>query len=191
MSRWRAFLALPIIAALLVGCTSPKGSASKKASPRASSSPSASSAPASHDPEEEAKRQQERLTLGYTPEKPPPDGFVPANREADRNDLMLEVKFDPTCVEKGSSTTLTAKTNRPNIRVSFIGTMEDENGRAVEEDGRTDAKGFWSWTFKVGPDVPSRTFEMLGAATDEEGGEGNQILGNWYFVVADPGACKR
>lgn len=177
---------------ILAGCTSRNDSA-RSASPRASTSASPSPGP-THTADEEDhghETEEEKLTRGFTPEKPPPSGFVPSTTQSPPpGHLTLAVKFAPTCVEKGEKITLTAKTNRPKVRVSFITPMENEDGRATERDGSTDSNGLWDWTFKVPEDTPSRTFEMLGASVDEhKEGEGNAVLGNWHFVVADPGRC--
>lgn len=156
-------------------------------------SPSATGATTTaHDEAEEERHRQERLSLGYSVANPPPKGFIPASKQSPPSGhLTMEVQFEPTCVEQGESTRLTAKTNRPNVRVSFITTLENESGRAVESDGSTDSKGLWTWEFKVEESSPAHTYEMLGASIDEDkSGEGNSVLGSWLFVVGEPGQCS-
>lgn len=166
------------------GTPTPRDSATTKPTIRPSGVPG----------ETEAQRvEREKKALGYSPQRPPPDGFVQSNPDNPRpGALTLSVRFRPSCIELGGLVKLTAKTSRPRVRVSFISTLADGNNRAVESDGRTDDKGLWEWTFVVRPDAEPRTYEMLGAALDDgkkPAGEDDQVLGNWFYVVARPGEC--
>lgn len=185
----KLFIVMALMALVVPSCTG-------RRSERSSSEPSPSTSAVTttvdeHDEAEEERHRRERLTLGYSPKKPPPKGFVPATKQSPPSGhLTMAVQFAPVCVEQGESVLLTAKTNRPGVRVSFITTLEDDEGRAVEDDGTTDSKGLWTWEFKVKENSPPHTYEMLGAAIDEERtGEGNSVLGSWHFVVAEPGQC--
>lgn len=190
----RRSLAITIAAAVLFSaCTNAsKPSGSGKSSPTPTVTTTTTSVPSVRPPEtEEQRHERERKSLGYSAESPPPKGLVPAGTESPKPGyLTLEVGFNPTCVEQGKSTKLTARTNRPHTRVSFISTLADENGRAFEDDGRTDGRGLWTWEFRVPLRAAPQTFEMLGAAQDDEGtGDAHNVIGNWYFVVAEPGQC--
>ncbi|MEO7803133.1 MAG: hypothetical protein ABIS18_01445 [Actinomycetota bacterium] len=186
----RSSLAIALLAAVLFSaCNNGSKPPGSSKSPTASVSSSVPSAIPTET--EEERHERERKSLGYSPENPPPSGFAPASTESPQpGHLTLEVKFNPTCVERGKSTKLTARTNHPKTRVSFVTPLADEKGHAIENDGRTDEKGLWTWEFMVPVNSAPHTYEMLGAAQDDEGaGEAHNVIGNWFFVVADPGQC--
>ena len=192
--RRSAWIVALVSLLLLSACDRPtKPSPSKKSpSPQISSSDKVSVKP-SPTPSETAEEREarERRTLGYTPEEPPPSGFVPSsNQSPSPGSLTLEVRLVPTCVEQGKLMKLTARTNRPKIQVSFISTMNDGTGHATKNDGVTDKNGIWNWQILIPVDSPPETHEILGAALDDEKeGDGNSVMGNWFFVVAKPGQC--
>lgn len=187
----RSLAVSAVLAILLTACAEPKGTPkATKASPSVSPSPSGVPSAAPSETEEQ-RHERERKELGFTPEDPPPSGFRSGTSGTPKpGALTLEVRFVPTCVELGQTLKLTARTNRPKVRVSFIGVMTDENGRAIEEDGTTDEKGLWNWEIKVPQRTSPHTYEMLGAAVDgDKQGDENQVLGSWQYVVAEPGRC--
>ena len=46
------------------------------------------------------------------------------------------------------------------------------------------------WKLAIPMRIETGTYDVFAAAADDKGEDGG-ISGNWLFVVADPGGCKR